>query len=228
MRHKGPRKTFRIQTGNSYPRLPRLPMEIIMLIISFTDELLSESCQCDTGTSTIKTNSEGFKVDNSRLLPQVILCPRLLKPHYVDAIQPTWRLKYAAKNPLKPSVLTDKRITKFMSLSVTIREWPLTRKDMNILRTLIERVPNRWDRLYLDFYYLSDPRAVVVPVLTFLRPCFSYITNLSTGLRCMPVVEQPPISSLSTTEKTTCILKKLASRLVSCHSSNRFLFQNVV
>lgn len=185
-----------VRSGRTYARLPRLPVEIIMMIISHVEELLE-----DYVNTNIETNSEGLKVYNTSLLPQVILKPSVLRHHYLQAIPTDLPLEDIGEIPLKPTILTDKRISKFLKLSIAleIELFDLTREsnDMNILCILAEQVFQRWESLF--FKLCESASEKIVPLLDICKPCLPFITDLNAIGYC--TVENPSVSSALETTK---------------------------
>lgn len=191
MGRKKPQK--KVRAVNSYPHLPKLPTEIIMQILL----LVKGSFASYWEGTFIETNSVGLELHNKSILPQVVFDPSILKPHYVNAIRSNWKLETVVKKPLKLSVLTDKRISKYLKLQVNAKTWELVHGDMDILRMLTEHLPQRWVGLFLQV--CESTSTMAAPLLRMCKPCYPYLTSLTISSDC--IIERLPISLAPRTTK---------------------------
>lgn len=105
--------------------------------------------------------------------------------------------------PLKLTILTDERISRFLHLWVGIEtklfELSCESNDMNTLCILVEQAFQRCDTLCLTL--CSSASEKVVPLLNLCKPCLPYITYLMVDGSDDCTIEDALISSaLTTTE----------------------------
>lgn len=174
------RRKKKARTEYSYLHLPKLPTELVMQILLYVEEEF-ENVSRNTG-NVIETNSTGLELHNKRLLPQVVLDPSILRPHYVNAIRSNWTLKTISKKPLKLSVLTDKRISKILKLNVKAKIRELVREDIDVLHILTEQLPQRWNGLFLEVCESASKN--VVPFLRSCESCYPSMTFLTVDGEC--------------------------------------------
>lgn len=149
-----------------YSRLPKLPTEIIVRILS--------TLESGTGSTLNTQIPKAISVEACGLLPQLILKPCLVLPPYCKNFDTKRTLVAVGSKSLEISILTDPDVSRSVSLSMEIKHWKIVVENKSVLRSLL-RVPHRWRRLQLFF----SGSGSISPVLESVRPCFQYIKDLT-------------------------------------------------
>lgn len=154
-----------------YSRLPKLPTEIIIQILSY----LHVSTYRYPRKNTLNTPiPDAISVMVKGLLPHLVLKPCLELPPHCKDFNAELDLVDIGKQDMEISILTDPDILWSISLEVGIRNWEIVRDQAEILQLLL-RVPHRWKKLSLSFSSAES----VMPMLKTFEPCFRNLKKLA-------------------------------------------------
>lgn len=157
----------KIRIRYQYSLLPRLPIEIIMQILSLLDPLAG---------NTVNTGiRNGISVEAHGLLPYLILNPHLTLPPYCKYFDTSMTLENFYYHEFEKPILTDALVASSVRLGVTIYDWEILRnaENLNILRSLLQTA-HQWKRLRLKFRDAEQ----IFPFLNALAPSLPHIECL--------------------------------------------------
>ena len=164
----------KLRTGYRYLSLPRLPVEIIIRIISYLDS-----------RNVINTaGSYSISVTAFDLLPYLILKPYLLLPPYCKCFDDTKKPEELIalltledinnEATMEMKVLTEVDDLALVSLYVRIEDWERVRDDENDTLRLLLRSPRRWKELDLSFGKVDQ----IPQILDALAPCLPHVKEI--------------------------------------------------
>lgn len=148
-----------------YSRLPKLPTEIILQILScfpFPKKVLKTRIP------------EAICVVVEGLHPFLVLKPCLELPPYCEDCRTELALAGFGMQKIDISVLADPDILWSVNLEVDIMDWRIVKEEAEILHLLL-RVPHRWKDLKM---FISDAESVI-SMLKTLGPCFQNLGRLT-------------------------------------------------
>lgn len=197
-----------------YQRLPKLPTEIIVQILS---GFYSENYLNTEIPNAISVLAKGL------LLPHLILKPYLALPSDTKLV-----LTDIDKQKMEISVLKNPDVLRSISLEVDIKDWEIVRDEEGILHVLMQDL-SRWKKLQLFFRETKS----VLPMIKTFGPCFQYIEELTTygyesiiEMQSFPPYSVEPIATgpLETIKIQFCVLPALSNLGLLKQVKNLYLF----
>lgn len=155
----------KLRDSYRYSRLPRLPTEITIRILS---NIHSENV-VDTEIP------EALSVVAYGLLPYLILKPYLMLPPYSKNFNKKSTLYDINDQTVDMPILMDTDISSTVNLEVCVYDWRMLQSSQDTLHILL-RIPHRWKELGLYFQNVRQIR----PMLDTFAPCLPHLKELIT------------------------------------------------